>query len=69
LVAATRARRGRAADDCRDGAHLSLQGAADELNRSGLTTARGEAWHAMQVSRARRQLGLTAPYHLNRHLQ
>jgi hypothetical protein len=39
-------------------AHLSLQGAADELNRRSLTTAGGKAWHAMQVSRARRQLGL-----------
>jgi DNA invertase Pin-like site-specific DNA recombinase len=27
-------------------AHLSLQGAADELNRRSLTTAGGKAWHA-----------------------
>jgi hypothetical protein len=40
--------------------HLPLQGAADELNRRSLTTAGGKPWHAMQVSRARRQLGLTA---------
>jgi len=41
-------------------AHLSLQGAADELNRRSLTTVGGKPWRAMQVSRARRQLGLTA---------
>jgi hypothetical protein len=34
-------------------AHLSLQVAADELNRRGLATASGKPWHAMQVHRVR----------------
>jgi DNA invertase Pin-like site-specific DNA recombinase len=38
--------------------HLWLQGAADELNRRGLTTAGGKPCHAMQISRARQRLGL-----------
>jgi hypothetical protein len=39
-------------------AHLSLQGADDELNRCGLTTVSGKPWHAMQINRARQRLGL-----------
>jgi DNA invertase Pin-like site-specific DNA recombinase len=38
--------------------HLSTQAAADELNRHGHTTVSGKPWHAMQVLRARRRLGL-----------
>jgi hypothetical protein len=38
--------------------HLSTQGAADELNHRGIATAGGRRWHAMQVHRARRHLGL-----------
>jgi DNA invertase Pin-like site-specific DNA recombinase len=56
--AATRARAESVRPIIAETAHLSLQGAADELNRRGLTTAAGKAWHAMQVRRARRQLGL-----------
>ena len=38
--------------------HLSLQAAADALNRRGITTASGKQWHWMQVHRARQRLGL-----------
>jgi len=38
--------------------HLSLQAAADELNRRSITTASGKQWHAVQVRRARQRLGL-----------
>ena len=39
-------------------AQLPTQVAADELNRRGITTAQRRPWHAMQVHRARRHLGL-----------
>ena len=39
-------------------AHLSTRVAADTLNRRGVRTASGKQWHAMQVHRARRRLGL-----------
>ena len=39
-------------------AQLSAQAAADELNRRGVATVQGKPWHAMQVLRARRHLGL-----------
>ena len=39
-------------------AHLWLQGAADELNRRGLTTAAGKPWFTMSVIRVRKRLGL-----------
>jgi DNA invertase Pin-like site-specific DNA recombinase len=38
--------------------HLSTQAAADELNSQGIQTASGGQWHAMQVHRVRRRLGL-----------
>jgi hypothetical protein len=38
--------------------HLSMQAAADELNRRGIRTASGKQWHAMQIHRARDRLGL-----------
>jgi hypothetical protein len=40
--------------------HLSATGAADDLNRRGITTAGGKRWQAMQIIRARKQLGLEA---------
>jgi DNA invertase Pin-like site-specific DNA recombinase len=39
-------------------AHLSMQAAADELNRLGVKTAAGSDWHPMQVHRVRERLGL-----------
>jgi hypothetical protein len=39
-------------------ARLSAQGAAEELNRRGIVTAGGRQWHAMQIQRARRHVGL-----------
>jgi DNA invertase Pin-like site-specific DNA recombinase len=37
--------------------HLSMQAAADELNRRGITTVTGKPWHAMQIRRVRQRLG------------
>jgi DNA invertase Pin-like site-specific DNA recombinase len=37
----------------------SLQGVADELNRQGMTTARGGRWHAATVQRLEARAGLT----------
>jgi hypothetical protein len=37
---------------------LSHRTAAQALNERGITTAEGKPWHAMQVARVRRRLGL-----------
>lgn len=37
---------------------LSLEAAATELNRRGMTSARGGQWHAMAIKRTRQRLGL-----------
>src|SRR5207249_1036752 len=39
-------------------AHLSANAAAADLNERGVTTAAGGSWHAGQVLRARRHLGV-----------
>ena len=39
-------------------AGLSHRAAAQALNERGITTAEGKPWHAMQVVRVRRRLGL-----------
>ena len=41
-----------------DTAHLSTRADADALSRSGIKTASGRRWHAMQVHRVRDRLGL-----------
>jgi hypothetical protein len=37
--------------------HLSLQAAADDLNRRGIATASGKQWRATQAIRMRDRLG------------